>query len=116
MKEGWNQTIDSNREAEFPSLAFPLKGQISSRSITNFLISFKNAIAAESNAFSDAGSGASTPDLVQFHHIKPEYATRSPDKALKKDQIAEDDRTLIYNSSVALSGLNENVIGVTHQC
>lgn len=21
MKEGWNQTIDSNREAEFPSLA-----------------------------------------------------------------------------------------------
>jgi site-specific recombinase XerD len=47
--------------------------------------------------FSGTGSGAPTPEPVEFHHIKPEYSTRSLEKALKKGQITEDDRTLIQN-------------------
>ncbi len=97
-----------------PSLAFPPQGQISS-SIENSLRCFKNSSTAESDVFSGTGSGAPTPEPVQFHHIKPEYATRSLEKARKKGQITEDDRTLIQKCSVA-SGLNENIIIVTYQC
>jgi len=47
--------------------------------------------------FSGTGLGAPTPESVQFHHIKPEYATRSLSKAVKNGQITEDDSTLIQN-------------------
>ena len=45
--------------------------------------------------FSGAETGKLSPQPIGFHHIKPEYATRSLTKAVKNGQITEDDRTLI---------------------
>lgn len=80
-----------------PSLAFLPKGQISSQSFQNSLRGFKSTRKPESNVSSGKGNGNSTPERVEFHHIKPEYATRSLTKTLTSGQITEDDRTLIVN-------------------
>ena len=58
--------------------------------------------------FSGTSTGVSTPETVEFHHIKPEYASRSLTKALNDGQITGDDRTLIENH-VAWVAVTSNI-------
>ena len=52
--------------------------------------------------------GCTNPGIVEFHHIKPEYATSSLTKALKEGRITPDDRTLIQNH-VAWVAVTSNI-------
>ena len=114
MKEGWNQTIDSNREAEFPSLAFPPTGQISSAPFLNMpsgdrtLRTFKSWSGADRTVSGEPGSSAPNRTSVEFHHIKPEYAEHSLSRALHEGRITPDDRALI-EQHVAWVAVKSNI-------
>jgi site-specific recombinase XerD len=58
--------------------------------------------------FSGVSTGVPIPLIVEFHHIKPEYAARSLTKALTKGQITDDDRILIENH-VAWVAVTSNI-------